>query len=142
MRSHALRPAALLVLLLVLPIAGCYHAIVETGQPASATVIEDKWASSFIHGLVPPDVVETASQCPNGVARVETQHSFLNMVAAVVTFGIYTPMQITVTCATGGSPEPAASTVEQRESATQALQAAVDHAAATRQPVLVRLRAD
>ena len=142
MRSHALRPVVLLIPLLVLPLAGCYHAIVETGQPASATVIEDKWASSFLHGLVPPDVVETASQCPEGVARVETQHSFLNMVAAAITFGIYTPMQITVTCAAGGSPEPGSATIEQRESATHALQAAVDHAAATRQPVLVRLRAD
>jgi hypothetical protein len=132
----------MLVPLLILPLAGCYHAIVETGRPASETVIEDKWASSFVHGLVPPDVVETASQCPNGVARVETQLSFLNMLVAALTFGIYTPMQITVTCAAGGSPEPAESTVEQRESATQALQAAVDHVAATRRPVLVRLRAD
>lgn len=142
MRSHALRPVVLLVPLLFLPLTGCYKAVVETGRPASATVVENKWASSFIHGLVPPKVVETASQCPNGVARVETQLSFLNMLATAVTFGIYSPMQITVTCAAGGSPEPAPSTAEQRESATQALQAAVDHAAATRQPVLVRLRAD
>ncbi len=48
-------------------------------------------------------VLETASQCPNGVAMVHTRHSFLNMLVATLTIGIYTPMHIIVTCAQGGS---------------------------------------
>jgi hypothetical protein len=37
------------------------------------------------------------------VSKVETQHSFLNALVAFFTLQIYTPMDITVTCAAGGS---------------------------------------
>ena len=83
-------------------LAGCYHATIETGLEPSNQVVENEWAHSFIAGLVPPSTVETASECPNGVAIVETELSFLNLVANVVTGGIYSPMHITVTCAAGG----------------------------------------
>jgi hypothetical protein len=43
--------------------------------------------------------VETAAKCPNGVARVETRLSFLNQLVSGLTLGIYTPMEIVVTCA-------------------------------------------
>lgn len=82
---------------------GCYHAVIDTGLAPGTQVIDKQWAHSFIEGLVPPDVITTASKCPHGVARVETQQSFLNEVAAIVTLGIYTPMQITVTCAATGT---------------------------------------
>lgn len=89
-------------------LTGCYHAVIQTGRPESSDVISIKWANSFIYGLVPPPVVETASRCTNGVAKVETQHSFLNGLVAGITFGLYTPMQIDVTCASRGtaSAEP------------------------------------
>ena len=80
-------------------LTGCYHAVIQTGRPEATDVISNKWANGFLWGLVPPAVVETASRCTNGVAKVETQHSFLNGLAAAVTFGIYTPIQIDVTCA-------------------------------------------
>jgi hypothetical protein len=67
----------------------------------SSEVIEVPWAHSFIGGLVPPKVVNSEDQCSNGIARVETKLSFLNLVANAVTLGIYSPMSITVTCATG-----------------------------------------
>jgi hypothetical protein len=38
-------------------------------------------------------------KCSDGTARVETQHSFGNQIAAALTLGLYTPMEITVTCA-------------------------------------------
>ena len=84
-------------------LTGCYHAVIQTGRPESTDVISIKWANGFIYGLVPPPVVETASRCTNGVAKVETQHSFLNSLAAAVTFGLYTPIQIDVTCAARGT---------------------------------------
>jgi hypothetical protein len=77
---------------------GCYHATIETGLQPNGQVITQKWATSWIHGLVPPKTVAAASQCPDGVARVETQQSFLNLVATAVTFGIFSPMQIDVAC--------------------------------------------
>lgn len=82
---------------------GCYHATIDTGLAPSTTVIDKPWANSFVYGLVPPDVMETASRCPHGVSKVETQHSFLNGLVGALTWGIYTPMQITVTCAATGA---------------------------------------
>lgn len=77
----------------------CYHATVETGRSPNGVRIEERWASSFIYGLVPPDVVEAAAKCPDGLARVETRLGFLNQVVGVITLGIYTPMEIVVSCA-------------------------------------------
>lgn len=90
-------------LALVVGLGGCYHVIVETGRQPSAQTIEIPWATSFVSGLVPIPTVEAASKCPNGVARVETYHSFLNMLATIVTSGIYSPMTVEVTCAAGGT---------------------------------------
>jgi len=98
----------MVVLALGLSVAGCYHAVIETGRPQSGTRIEKKWAHGFLFGLVPPDAIETASQCPNGVARVETQHSFLNQVAYAVTGGLYSPMTIEAFCAAPGEQDDAA----------------------------------
>ena len=89
---------------------GCYHATVVTDRAPSNQVVESRWAHSFINGLVPPSTVDVAQECANGVATVETQLSFLNLVASVVTFGLYSPMTITVACAAGTSagllPQP------------------------------------
>jgi hypothetical protein len=125
----------------------CYHATIETGRPASSQQISKPWANSFIAGLVPPATIETASQCPNGVARVETQLSFLNQVVSAVTLGIYTPMTITVTCAAGGRTSSAGertptvvaegATAEQKAAA---LDAAIEQAKSLEAPVLVQFR--
>lgn len=93
------RNATLSLLAAVVVLAGCYHTNIDTGLPPGTQTIEQPWASSFVYGLVPPPVVETASRCPNGVAKAETQISFLNGLVGVLTLGIYTPMTITVTCA-------------------------------------------
>ena len=89
----------LIASLCVFALSGCYAASVDTGRPPSAKVISKPWAASWIFGLVPPPKVMTATECPNGVAKVETQLSFLNQLVGALTFGIYTPMQIVVTCA-------------------------------------------
>lgn len=99
-----MRRIGTLVLIGVLT-SGCYHAVVETGRPAGTTTIDKAWAHGFLWGLVPPSTVETAQKCPSGVAKVETQMSFLNMFANFLTSGLYSPMQITVTCAQGGTAD-------------------------------------
>jgi len=53
--------------------------------------------------LVPPSTVDTADQCENGVAMVETKLSFLNMLASAITLNLYSPMTIRVECAAAGS---------------------------------------
>ena len=99
---------------ILIALAACFHATVETGLPPSTTVIEKSWASGWIYGLVPPSTVETASKCPSGVAKVETERSFLTAFVGLLTGGIYTPMAIKVTCAQSGraSLSPTAPAIE------------------------------
>jgi len=90
---------ALCALAVFAVVGGCYHATIETGLTPSGTVIHESFASCWVYGLVPPSTVATASKCPDGVAIVETQQSFVNGLVGILTFGIYTPMEIKVTCA-------------------------------------------
>jgi hypothetical protein len=92
-----------LVIAVTASLPACYHATIETELTPSLMKIEQPFASSWVYGLVPPKYVETAEECPNGVARVDTQLSFVNGLVGILTLGIYTPMNIEVTCAAGGS---------------------------------------
>jgi hypothetical protein len=123
-------------------LAGCYHATVETGATPSTVVIDKSFASAWIYGLVPPSTVSTAEKCPNGVAKVETQHTFLNQLVGFITLGIYTPMQIKVTCAAQSSAlELSAPRVVANGTSPaarrDALASAVSQAAATKKLVYV-----
>ncbi len=89
----------LLLAVTSLTFTACYHATVETGLAPGMQTLEDKWATGWIYGLVPPSTVDTMERCPAGVARVETQLSFANQLVSFLTIGIYTPMEIVVTCA-------------------------------------------
>jgi hypothetical protein len=123
----------------------CYHAVVETGRTAGTTVVQKPWTSTFIFGLVEAKEINVARECPNGVARVETQMSFVNGLATAITFGLYTPRTVTITCAanrTGALPESSLPVVVARDASAAAGAAAVTEAselsARTHQAVLVR----
>jgi hypothetical protein len=77
----------------------CYHAVVETGRPTGTTVVQKNWVNTFVFGLVAAQPIDVTAQCPAGVARVETQQTFLNGLVGALTFGLYTPQSATVTCA-------------------------------------------
>ena len=96
-----MRRKSLLVLAVALSLAGCYRVTVITGAPEGPNKIEKPWNHSFVYGLVPPSEVNTATQCPQGVARVVTEHSFLNSLVAGITYSLYTPITVKVTCASG-----------------------------------------
>jgi Bor protein len=136
--------ARTLTLTALIMVGGCFHATIETGLTPSTKVLEQKWASSWIYGLVPPKTVETASRCPDGVAKVETRRSFLNQVVEILTLGIYTPMDIRVTCALPegtSAPQEAMLTVPSgadSNSVRAAFRAAADQAAEGKGMVLVR----
>ena len=126
--------------LVMVALSGCYHATIETGLPPSNETVEEPWAAGWIGGLVPPSTVETAAQCPDGVARVETKHRFLNGLVAVLTSGIFTPMHITVTCADGGrmdrvdaveiQVDPGATPEQRRQALNEAAQRSAEIGAA------------
>ena len=99
--------AKYVVVLVSLAASGCFHATVETGLRPGTQTLTDKWADSWISGLVPPSAVETMERCPAGVARVETRLSFLNQLVGFFTLGIYTPMEIVVTRADDRSADGA-----------------------------------
>ena len=98
--------------------SGCYHAIVTTGR-AEGKVINKPFQPSFVFGLVPPPPLNVASECPSGVAKVETQHSFVEGLVAAITFSLFTPMTITVTCAAGSAALPAAHVIDVAATATE-----------------------
>jgi hypothetical protein len=108
MEAHMTGLRSSTVLAAAVALSGCYHATIETGLPLGTQTLEDQWADSWVYGLVPPETVETAARCPNGVARVETRRSFTNWLVGFLTVGIYTPMEIMVTCAGPDAPDQAA----------------------------------
>ena len=83
-------------------------------------MINRPFQPSFIAGLVPPPPLNVANECPTGIAKVETQHSFIEGLVAGITFGLFTPMTITVTCAAGSAMLPASHTVDVAATATEA----------------------
>lgn len=85
-------------LFLAFSLSGCYHATVIMDAEPSEEIVEEKWAASWIGGLVPPEDID-ASACSDGAAIVETRLSFANMFVGALTGGIFTPMHIKVTCA-------------------------------------------
>ena len=109
MTRHVLLAATLSLL------AGCYHTTIETGRAPSPQQIDVPWAHSFLYGLVPPEVVDAEEECSSGVARVETQLSFLNKLSGVLTLGLYSPMHVTVTCASGEEQQDASLPVVRTE---------------------------
>lgn len=125
--------------------AGCYRATVDTGLAPSGQTVNKAWAHSFLYGLVPAATVETAAQCPNGVAKVETQHSFLNQVAYALTFGLYSPVSVSVQCAAPRTAMQAERVIvaanASQEAAAQAMQAATDAAVKTDEAVYVQFAA-
>lgn len=145
MRTRFALPLAAIVM------TGCYHATVETGlTPApGAQVIDMPWAMGFVYGLVPPATVNASQKgCSGGVARVETEHSFLNMLVGSLTFGIVTPMHIRITCAgaraelPAGTPEVMVRSDAAPGVVQSAFATAADLAAETGKPVLVKFGPD
>lgn len=131
MRSNLVQAGLVAVLLVG---SACYHAQIETGALPSDVVVRNDMATGWLWGLIPPKVTNVASQCPTGVSRVETTHSFVNGLLNVLTGGIFTPMTIIVTCAKAGTAMtlPGDATVVGYDPADPAtLEAAIQEAAAT-----------
>ncbi len=136
--------SAVLLLALVVTATGCFHTRVETGLTPGSQVYENSFAPSFVYGLVPPPPVDGAAECPSGVAIVESEISFLNGLVAALTFSLFTPMTIKVTCAAGGgaSATPAETLDVAAGASSSEVRAAIGEAAdrtvETKEPVFVQ----
>ena len=90
--------------------SGCYHVTVVTGAPESSTRIDNAFQMSYVAGLVPPSEIRANQDgCTNGVAKVETWRSFVNMLIGGLSSSLITPISVRVTCS-AGLPLPDAST--------------------------------
>lgn len=78
--------------------SGCYHVTVITGTPGGTQTIDKQWQNSFVIGLVPPAEIDAKDKCAQGVSQVDTERSFLNGLVGAITYNIYTPMHVKVTC--------------------------------------------
>jgi len=117
-----------------LVLSGCYHARIITGQPESDVVYRKKWVSGFVNGLVIPDSIDVSSVCPHGVARVETRLSFMNQLVTILTWGIYSPMEVRVVCA---APTGQAQVLQGHDGA-RLVEQAVQQTAETGAPVYIQ----
>ncbi len=89
--------------LVLLALAGCFHFhYVTERQPAPAPTSET-WHNGFVWGLVEPSPVDLTRACPSELARVDSTETFVNGLVHAITFSIYTPETVTVTCNEGES---------------------------------------
>ena len=99
---------------------GCFHTIITTDLPPSTEVYHEGFKPAFIYGLVPAQVDGSKYCTGRRWARVETQYSILNWVVGTVTFGIFTPMDVRVTCAASGAMlTPSGNTLKVAGAATE-----------------------
>ncbi|MCH7716367.1 MAG: hypothetical protein IH876_09570 [Gemmatimonadetes bacterium] len=90
--------------------SGCYHITVVTGARESSTRITKPFQMSFVSGLVPPPEIQADQEgCTDGVAKVETWRSFVNVLVGALSSSLVTPISVTVTCA-ASMPVPDAAT--------------------------------
>lgn len=89
------------VLALLLATAACYHSIVKTNLQPGTQTHHIGFATSWINGLVPARVDASQYCVGSRWAMVETQTSFVNGLVRLLTLGIYSPMDVRITCAAG-----------------------------------------
>jgi hypothetical protein len=84
----------------------CFRQVVQTGRAPSQTVVQQSWVSTWIFGLVAATPIDARAKCPSGVATVETLTSFPNGLLSALTFGIWAPQTVRITCASGTAALP------------------------------------
>jgi hypothetical protein len=130
--------------LVVLVGTACFHQVVQTGRAAGPTVIDKPWVPGWLWGLVANDEVDVRQSCPMGVAMVETEQSFVNGLAALVTIGIYTPQHVRITCASSSASLPAGTREIRipvgatRETEAALVRQAIEQSAEAHAPVALR----
>lgn len=79
-------------------LSGC-HTVTFYDPEATGGKVYEFWDDFFLVGIVNTVDHDLSKNCPKGVARLEQKASFVNVLLAIVTIGIYTPRTTTVKCA-------------------------------------------
>jgi Bor protein len=106
-RADLLLALASLVLLAL--VSACYSTTVRSGKPVGhkAADADGRWHSGVLTGGVelsgPYDLDRL---CPDGWAEIRTETSVFNEAAELLTFHLYAPQTVHVTCAAPPAGEP------------------------------------
>lgn len=82
-------------LVYVLMLSGCYRTITNTRAPRSGLDGESTGVSWF--GVTP--VTHSASECPDGIAKIDSQMPVWGGLVYILTLGIVAPMNVEYQCA-------------------------------------------
>jgi Bor protein len=96
-----MKPVRMIGLVALAVSTGCFHLTVISGAPASNKQIDLPWQKYYLFGFIAPEEISTKEACPLGIAKWETESSFLNGLVNEITLHIYTPIHTTITCASG-----------------------------------------
>jgi hypothetical protein len=81
-------------------LAACHVVRYDTGLPPSPRRVEQT-VHFFFWGLAGEARIDLDEACPDGAARWRNEASFLDMVAGIVTVGLWVPRTVVVECAEG-----------------------------------------
>jgi Bor protein len=134
-----------MALALGLVLSGCFHQVVQTGRTPGPTVVKKPWTATWLWGIVPATPIDVTRDCPGGIATVETKQTFMNGLVGVLTLGIFTPRDVTVTCASGtargsGMKEFIVARDASQDERLQVMADAIAESARSMQPVLVSIQ--
>jgi hypothetical protein len=90
------------VLVAGLATTGCYKASYKTGLP-SGGAHHSKKVTHFLWGAAGGGEADAAALCPDGVAAVHEEKSFVDQLLSTVTGFLYSPTSVEVECAGGRS---------------------------------------
>jgi hypothetical protein len=99
---RCLRIALLLFALSTL--AGCYKATFVNPSVQPGPSIE-RWTNFYLFGLVGHEEIDVRLLCPGEVASIRTGGNVGTEIVTAVTFGIYAPRKIYVTCSGATTPQ-------------------------------------
>ena len=134
---------ALVVAASLVATTACYHQVIQTGRAPGPTIIEKPWTATWVWGIIGATPINVSQQCKRGVATVETQMTVVNGLVYIITFGVYAPRDVKITCASGSAMKPGmqefyvggAASAQERETV---LETAIDVSARSGSPVVVR----
>jgi hypothetical protein len=86
-------------------LTGCFHQVVDTGLPRSSTTVTKSFHPTFLFGLVKASPIDVRQQCPAGIAVAGTRLTFMNGLVGGLTLGLFTPHEVSITCAERGSAD-------------------------------------
>lgn len=89
-----------LIATLAVTTSGCYKATFIRDPDVISGAEYEQWVPFFVFGLVGDPTIDVHQFCPDGrVALVRTGGNFGTELVGAITFGIYAPRKVYVTCA-------------------------------------------